>query len=95
MSSELLEILRQEKKLGQKGGIYHKTQIALCYNSNRIEGSRLSEEQTRMIFETKTIGGLGGPAHLDDAIHAENHFRCFDYVLDCVDKELSVEIIKV
>jgi Fic family protein len=78
-----------------KGGIYHLTQIKLCYNSNRIEGSRLSEDQTRYIFETNTIcTGDREAADVDDIIETKNHFTCFDYMLDNADLPLSEEIIK-
>ena len=94
MQNEILKRLCEERKLKIKGGLYHKTQVAFAFDSNKIEGSTLSHEQTRMIYETKTIGGAGASARLDDAIHADNHFRCFDYILDTIDKPLSTQIIK-
>jgi Fic family protein len=91
----LLERLREEKTMKLKGGIYHLTQIKLCYNSNRIEGSRLTEDQTRYIFETNTISTGGHEtANVDDIIETKNHFACFDYMLDHADQPLSEEIIK-
>ena len=93
---ELLKILRDEKSSGLKGGIYHKTQIKLAYNTNRIEGSKLSEEQTRYIYETNTIFFEEGEttANVDDIVETVNHFSCFDYMLDIADKPLSEEHIK-
>jgi Fic family protein len=91
----ILSKLREEKSAWLKGGLYHQTQVKLCYNSNRIEGSRLSEEQTRYIFETNTINTApGDTANIDDIIEAVNHFSCFDYMLDIADKDLSEIIIK-
>jgi len=92
----LLNILRDEKLSGLKGGIYHQTQIKLTYNSNRIEGSKLSEEQTRYIYETNTIFINNGEttANVDDIIETVNHFSCFDYMLDIADEPLSEEHIK-
>jgi Fic family protein len=78
-----------------KGGIYHLTQIKLCYNSNRIEGSRLTEEQTCYIYETNTINTeTGEAANVDDIIEARNHFACFNYILDVAEERLSEDIIK-
>jgi Fic family protein len=91
----LLDWLREEKNMRLKGGIYHTTQIKLCYNSNRIEGSRLTEDQTRYIFETNTIcTGDKETANVNDIIETKNHFTCFDYILDNADLPLSEEIIK-
>jgi len=82
-------------KLGLKGGLYHQTQIKLAYNSNRIEGSRLSEDQTRYIFETNTIDtGPEGLANVDDIIETVNHFSCFDYMLTHAGEDLSEDRIK-
>jgi Fic family protein len=95
MDAPLLSRLREEKQMRLKGGLYHQTQIKLCYNSNRIEGSRLTEEQTRYIFETNTLNvAPGESANVDDIIETVNHFTCFDYMLDCADKELSEDSIK-
>ncbi len=85
----------EEKQSKRKGGLYHKTQVNLAYNSNRIEGSRLTEEQTRYIFETRTIGFKDEEAvPVDDIIETSNHFVAFDYLLDTLDKPFSSEIIK-
>lgn len=92
--STLLYRLREEKKIKLKGGIYHQTQIKLSYNSNHMEGSTLTEEQTRYIYETNTIGLEKEPANIDDIIETVNHFQCFDYILDCADNVLTENIIK-
>jgi len=95
MNTDLLHHLREEKTMRLKGGLYHQTQIKLCYNSNRIEGSKLSEDQTRYIFETNTINiDQNETANVDDIIETVNHFTCFDYMLDVADKKLSESIIK-
>lgn len=86
--------LREEMEMKLKGGLYHQTQIRFAYNSNHIEGSRLTEDQTRNIYETHTIGDIEGHEKVDDIIETVNHFRCFDYILSVADKELSEEIIK-
>ena len=92
---KLTTCLLDEKQAKRKGGLYHKTQVNLAYNSNRIEGSRLTEEQTRYIFETRTIGFKDEEAvPVDDIIETSNHFVAFDYLLDTVDKPFSNEIIK-
>ncbi|WP_372948254.1 Fic family protein [Mariniphaga sp.] len=93
---DLLSVLREEKRSGLKGGIYHKTQIKLAYNTNRIEGSQLSEEQTRYIYETNTVFLEEGEttANVDDIIETVNHFSCFDYMLDIAEEPLSEEHIK-
>ena len=93
---ELLKILREEKSIGLKGGIYHRTQIKLAYNTNRIEGSKLSEEQTRYIYETNTIFIENGETtvNVDDIVETVNHFSCFDYMLDSADEPISEEHIK-
>jgi Fic family protein len=91
----LLEILIEEKQLKLPGGLYHKTQINLAYNSNRIEGSKLSEQQTRFIFETKTIGFKDEEAlPVDDIIETSNHFTAFDYLLDTSAELITNQIIK-
>jgi Fic family protein len=91
----LITYLLDEKQARRKGGLYHKTQINLAYNSNRIEGSRLTEEQTRYIFETRTIGFKDEEAvPVDDIIETSNHFIAFDYLLDTIYKPFSNEIIK-
>ncbi|MDR3235634.1 MAG: Fic family protein [Prevotellaceae bacterium] len=87
--------LISEKQAKQKGGLYHKTQINIAYNSNRIEGSKLTEEQTRYIFETRTIGFKDEEAvSVDDIIETSNHFVAFDYMLDTIDTPLSSDLIK-
>lgn len=93
---DLLAVLRDEKSSSLKGGIYHQTQIKLAYNTNRIEGSKLSEEQTRYIYETNTIFLENGEktANVDDIIETVNHFACFDYMLSIADEPLSEEQIK-
>lgn len=80
--SPLLCRLREEKEAKLNGGIYHRTQIDLTYNSNHIEGSRLSKEQTRFIFETNTLGITTESMSVDDIMETVNHFRCIDYVID-------------
>jgi len=92
---DILSKLREEKSIKLKNGLYHQTQIKMCYNSNRIEGSRLSEEQTRYIFETNTLDiPEGEVANVDDIVETLNHFTCFDYMLDIADKPISAAIIK-
>lgn len=86
--------LREEMEMKLKGGLYHQTQIRLAYNSNHMEGSRLTEDQTRSIYETKTIGITEGSEKIDDIIETVNHFRCFDYIISIADKDLSEDIIK-
>ena len=90
----LLAILKEERDMGLKGGIYHKTQVEFSYNTNHIEGSTLSEEQTRFIFETNTIGVSSSPINADDVIETTNHFKCFDYMIDNANKTLSEKFIK-
>lgn len=93
--NNLLKILREQKQGKLKGGIYHKTQIDLTYNSNKIEGSKLSEDQTRYIFETNTIGlGKNESVNVDDIIETTNHFRAIDYVIDNADIQLNEAFIK-
>ena len=86
--------LKEEMEMKLKGGLYHQTQIRLAYNSNHMEGSRLTEDQTRSIYETKTIVITDGPEKIDDIIETVNHFRCFDYIISIADKDLSEDIIK-
>ena len=90
----LLIVLRQEKEAKLKGGIYHKTQIDLTYNSNHIEGSRLTHDQTRYIFETNTIGIEGESVRVDDIIETTNHFRCIDLIIDRAEEKLTESLIK-
>lgn len=90
----LLAVLREQKQMKLKGGIYHKTQIDLTYNSNHIEGSRLTHDQTRYIFETNTIGVTDESVNVDDIIEATNHFRCIDLIIDRTEENLSETFIK-
>lgn len=90
----LLSRLVEEKSAGVCGGIYHKLQIELTYNSNHIEGSRLSADQTRLIFETRTITVADDAIKVDDILEAANHFRCIDYCLDNALRPISVPMLK-
>lgn len=90
----LLDILQTEKKNKYSGGIYHKTQIDLTYNSNHMEGSRLTHDQTRYIFETNTIGAENEVLNVDDVIETANHFRCIDMIIDNAKVALSEKFIK-
>ena len=90
----LLSRLREEKSSRLKGGIYHRTQIDLTYNSNHIEGSRLSHEQTRYIYETNTIGISDESVNVDDIVETVNHFRCIDYIIDHAQDKLTEGMIK-
>ena len=90
----LLDLLQDEKASKYKGGIYHKTQIELTYNSNHIEGSRLTHDQTRYIFETNTIGVENEAINVDDVIETSNHFRCVDIIIDNVKAALTEKFIK-
>ena len=90
----LLERLRAEKKASVKGGIYHKIQIELTYNSNHIEGSKLTHDQTRYIFETNTIGAENDALNVDDIIETANHFKCIDMVIDNATYRLTEKFIK-
>ena len=92
--SPLLERLRLEKQGRLKGGIYHRTQIDLTYNSNHIEGSRLTKEQTRFIFETNTLGATSENTRIDDIMETVNHFRCIDYVIDHATDKVTEAHIK-
>lgn len=93
--NKLITYLTEEKQAKRKGGLYHKTQVNLAYNSSRIEGSRLTEEQTRYIFETRTIGFKDNEAvPVDDIIETSNHFVALDYLLDTVENLLTNNIVK-
>ncbi len=95
MKNRLTQLLVEEWQAHRKGGLYHKTQVQLAYNSNRIEGSRLTEEQTRYIFETRTIGFKDQEAvSVDDIIETNNHFVAFDYLLRTIDEPLAETLIK-
>ena len=91
----ILQTLRDEKNAKISGGLYHELQVRMTYNSNHIEGSRLSEDQTRLIFETRTIHADDGvPVPVDDIIETVNHFRAIDYVIDVAEDELTEELVK-
>ena len=90
----LLQILREQKSAKMTGGIYHKVQIDLTYNSNHMEGSRLTHDQTRYIFETNTIGFENESVNVDDVIETSNHFRCIDVVIDQASSALTERFIK-
>lgn len=94
LGNTLLDILREEKSNKYSGGIYHKTQIELTYNSNHIEGSRLTHEQTRYIFETNTIGVEKEILNVDDVIETANHFRCVDIMIDDAKAVLTEKFMK-
>ena len=90
----LLTRLLEEKESQLRGGIYHRTQIDFCYNSNHIEGSQLTHEQTRYIFETNTIGATDQAIKVDDIVETSNHFRAFDFMIDKAMQPLSEKMIK-
>ena len=92
--SPLLHALREERQMKVKGGIYHRTQIDLTYNSNHIEGSRLTHDQTRYIFETNTIGIEGESIRVDDIIETMNHFRCIDIIIERAEEKLTESLVK-
>ena len=89
----ILQILRDEKTAKISGGLYHELQVRMTYNSNHIEGSKLTEDQTRLIFETNTID-VGDGVPVDDILETVHHFRAIDYVIDVAEEELTEEIIK-
>lgn len=91
----LLNILKEQKDMQLRGGIYHRVQIELTYNSNHIEGSRLTQEQTRHIFETNTLGVTDEAVNVDDVIETSNHFRCIDLLIEkAASKRLTEVFIK-
>ena len=94
--SKILDILREQKEMHLKGNLYHITQINFAYNTNHIEGSTLTEEQTRYIYETNTLVLEDGneQANVDDIIETANHFKLVDYMLDVADKPLTADMIK-
>ena len=92
--SPLLTAVREQKDGKIKGGIYHRIQIDLTYNSNHIEGSKLTHDQTRYIFETNTIGISEGTVNVDDIIETTNHFRAIDYIIDNTDVKLTEAFVK-
>lgn len=89
----LLQTLRDEKNIRMPGGLYHELQVRMTYNSNHIEGSKLSEDQTRLIFETNTVD-VGEGIPVDDIIETVNHFRAIDYVIDVAEEPLTESIVK-
>ena len=91
--NKILQILREEKDMKLPGGLYHELQVRMTYNSNHIEGSKLSEEQTRMIFETNTID-VGDGIPVDDVLETVHHFRAINYVIDIAEDELTENTIK-
>jgi len=90
----LLSVLREQKASKLTGGIYHKTQIDLTYNSNHMEGSKLTHDQTRYIFETNTIGITDDSVNVDDIVETVNHFSCIDYIIDKAQDKLTESLIK-
>lgn len=92
--SPLLITLREQKVSRLKGSIYHRTQIDLTYNSNHIEGSKLTHDQTRYIFETNTIGITDQTMNVDDILETVNHFRCIDFIIDHAEEQLTEKFIK-
>ena len=94
MPKTLLDVLRAEKAAKLHGGIYHRIQIDLTYNSNHIEGSRLTHDQTRFIFETNTIGMSDGAVKVDYVVETANHFKCIDMIIDSAAHVLSEAFIK-
>lgn len=93
-ASPLLSRLKSEKAAGLKGGIYHKVQVELTYNSNHIEGSRLSLDQTRLIFETATVGAEDSPLRIDDIVETQNHFRAIDRIIEHALDPLTEGLVK-
>ena len=91
--NKILQILREEKETRLPGGLYHELQVRMTYNSNHIEGSRLSEDQTRLIFETNTLD-VGDVIPVDDVLETVHHFRAIDYVIDIAEDGLTEDIIK-
>ncbi|MEG1830276.1 MAG: Fic family protein [Raoultibacter sp.] len=91
----LLKILKAEKEAGTSGGIYHKVQIELTYNSNHMEGSQLSHDQTRYIYETNTIGTDGTTMNVDDIVETANHFRCINLIIDQANHNLNETLCKL
>lgn len=90
----LIDVLKRERESNLSGGIYHKVQVDLTYNSNHIEGSRLTHDQTRYIFETNTIGISGESVNVDDIIETVNHFKCIDMIIEDADYCLSEKFIR-
>ena len=91
--NKILQLLRDEKEIQLSGGLYHELQVRMTYNSNHMEGSKLSEDQTRLIFETNTIN-MGEGIPVDDILETVHHFRAIDYCIDIAEEKLTEEIIK-
>ena len=92
---DILEVLREQKDMKLKGNLYHNTQITFAYNTNHIEGSKLTEDQTRYIYETNTLlAEKDSITDLDDVLETANHFKLVDYMLDIADKTLTEKMIK-
>lgn len=91
--NRILQVLREEKEIKLSGGLYHELQVRMTYNSNHIEGSKLSEDQTRLIFETNTLDA-GDCIPVDDVLETVHHFRAIDYVIDIAEDELTEDMIK-
>lgn len=91
--NQILQILRDEKEMQLQGGLYHELQVRMTYNSSHMEGNKLSEDQTRLIFETNTID-IGDGISVDDVLETVHHFRAIDYCIDIAEEELTEEIIK-
>ena len=91
--NRILQVLREEKEIKLSGGLYHELQVRMTYNSNHIEGSKLSEDQTRLIFETNTLDA-GDGIQVDDVLETVHHFRAIDYVIDIAEDELTEDMIK-
>ena len=92
-NNKILQLLRDEREIQLPGGLYHELQIRMTYNSNHIEGSKLSEDQTRLIFETNTID-IGDGIPVDDILETVHHFRAIDYCIDIAEESLTEDIIK-
>ena len=95
LPSTILEVLKSEKRGRISGGLYHRLQIDFTYNTNHMEGSRLTHEQTRWIFETKTIGEIGADVPVDDIVETANHFRAVDIVIESAGAALTERYVKV
>ena len=95
LPTSILEVLRSEKRGHIAGGLYHRLQIDFTYNTNHMEGSRLTREQTRWIFETKTIGDLPDDLPIDDIVETANHFRCIDLVIESAGAALTERYVKM
>ena len=95
LPTSILDVLKSEKRGHISGGLYHRLQIDFTYNTNHMEGSRLTHEQTRWIFETRTVGDLPGDLPVDDIIETANHFRCIDLVIESAGAALTERYIKM